>query len=209
MSTILGANGEPIRKSLRANYRGAPPVDEDEGWTDNSYHPVKSLEDAKFLGDEEYHNTLGVHNPLWRYIITRYTKESEAPLLVIGYDAMALAIELSQWTYPINMVVRNNDEKKHAEYDTKRQAGFFKKLIVSNYMKGEGGYPASRIAIFIGIIDRMDNEYAKKFVDFLLKGVNEVVCAVKPNRNWRDVFGKNLADVVGYNKGNWLLLRIN
>lgn len=174
------------------------------GWTDASYKPSKTLEEANYLGDEEYHNSLGVHNPLWRYIIKRYTVESDAPLLVMGSQSLPLAIELSQWTYPVNLIVRDGKEKRQAESDAKRQAGFFKSIRVD----GEG-YPKSRIAIFIGIIDDLPDNRAKEFVDFLLKGVKEVVCAVRPTRNWRDIFGKRIIDALGYNKGRWLLLRLN
>ena len=73
-----------------------------QGWKDNSYHPSRTLEEANYLDDATYNDRLGVHNPLWRYIITTYTTESDAPLLVIGYEALPLAIELSEWTYPVN-----------------------------------------------------------------------------------------------------------
>src|SRR3972149_5206600 len=99
-----------------------------KGWTNSSYRPSRTIEEANYLGDEEYHERLGVHNPLWRYIIQRYTKESEAPIMVIGYDALPLAIELSQWTYPVNLVLRNEEEIKRAKSDAKRQAGTFQSV---------------------------------------------------------------------------------
>lgn len=180
-----------------------------KGWTNSSYRPSRNLEEANYLGDEEYHDRLGVHNPLWRYIINRYTTESDAPLLVMGYEALPLAIELSQWTYPVIMVVKNEEEKKRAEYDAKRQAGFFKQIIFRDFVFSRAGYPMSRVAVFISIIDGVPDKEAKEMVEHLLKGVNEVVCAVRPNRDWRGIFGKNLVDVLRYSKGQWMLLRIN
>lgn len=192
-----------------AKRKGFRHPNQQPGWTDNSYKPSRTLEEANYLGDEEYHDRLGVHNPLWRYIIKRYSKESDAPLLVMGYEALPLAIELSQWTYPIVMVIKNEEEKKRVEYDAKRQAGFFKQILARDVVLSRAGYPMSRVAIFISIIDRVPDKEARDMVNHLLKGVKEVVCAVRPNRDWRSVFGKNLVDALRYSKGRWMLLRIN
>lgn len=190
-----------IKENLRKGFNHAS---NQPGWTPSGYKPSRNMEEASYLGDEEYSDRLGVHNPLWRYIIKRYTTESDAPLLVIGYESLPLAIELSQWTYPINLVVKNEYEKGKAKSDALRQAGTFKNILID----GEG-YAKSRIAIFIGVIDKMPSERARLYVENLLKGVNEVVCAVKPDRNWKDVFGKKLIDSLLYYKGQWRLLRIN
>jgi len=190
-----------IKEQLKKGFRHP---NKQPGWTDASYKPSKTLDEANYLGDEEYHDSLGIHNPLWRYIIRRYTVEKEAPLLVIGFQALPLAIELSQWTYPVNLILKNENEKRQAESDAKRQAGFFKNIRID----GEG-YPKSRIAIFIGIIDNLPDRKATEFVNYLLKGVKEVVCSVKPNRDWGKILGKRIVDALRYNKGKCLLLRLN
>jgi len=187
-----------LKKQLRKGFNHSS---KQKGWSENSYRPSKTLEESKYLSDEEYSDRLGVHNPLWRYIIKRYTTESEAPLLVIGMEALPLAIELSQWTYPINFIVRNEQEKAKAESDSKRHAGNFKTFI--------NGFKKSRVAIFIGIIDDMSDRDARRHVDYLSKGVNEVVCAVRPDRDWERVFGKRLVDSLKYYKGQYRLLRIS
>ena len=173
-----------------------------KGWTNSSYKPSRTLEEANYLGDEEYHDRLGVHNPLWRYIISRYSKESEAPLMVIGFDTLPLAIELSQWTYPINLVLKNEEEIKRAKSDAQRQAGFFKSISTSE------AHSSNRVAIFIGIIDHMPDRDVREYIDFLLKGVKEVVCAVRPNRDWRSILGERVVDGISYYKGQYLLLRM-
>jgi len=178
------------------------------GWTKNSFKPATTPEEANYLGDEEYHDSLGVHNPLWRYVIKRYTKESETPILVVGYDALPVAIELSQWTYPVVFVVKNKTELEKAKYDIKRQAGFFKDTLTLPFENYLGGYPHSRVAIFIGIIDKMDNDGARIFIDNLKKSATQIICAVKPNRNWKDTLGKSLIDSLSYYKGRFNLLRI-
>lgn len=174
-----------------------------KGWTNSSYRPSRNLEEAGYLGDEEYHDRLGIHNPLWRHIIKRYTTESEAPLIVIGFDTLPLAIELSQWTYPVHMVVRE-DQMKRTESDAQRQAGTFKSLV-SHIER----CPRSRVAIFIGIMDDMTDDEARKYIEYLLKGVREVVCAVREDRDWKKVLGKRIQYGLRYYHDQWRLLVLN
>lgn len=174
------------------------------GWADNSYHASRTLEEANYLGDEEYHDSLGVHNPLWRYIIDRYRQEWDAPIICLGFSSLPLAIELSQWTYPVSLVVQNEREIKQAESDAKRQAGSFQ--IITTDVEA---CPRSRVAIFVGLLDRMPEKDIKHFVDYLLKGVKEVVCAVSKDRNYPKIFGESLVDTMRYNNNEWRLLRFN
>lgn len=179
------------------------------GWTNASPRPSKTLEEASYLGDEEYHDRLGVHNPLWRYIINRYTKESDTPLMVMSYQALPIAIELSQWTYPVVYVAETDQEIANVKRDATRQAGFFKQLLKINYKNYLGGYPYSRVAIFIGIIDKMDSGNAIAFVENLLESAQEIVCAVSPNRDWRNVLAKYEVNGLNYYRNKWSLLRIS
>jgi hypothetical protein len=105
-------------------------------------------------------------------------------------------------------VVRNETEKQKALYDIKRQAGSFKDLLVIPYRNYLGNYPHSRVAIFIGIIDNMDNYSAKKIVDNLKESTAAIICSVKGNRNWKDVLEESLVDSLSYYKGRYNLLRI-
>lgn len=198
---ILDNSNELQRK------RGYNHPSKQAGWTDNSYHASRTLEEANYLGDEEYHDRLGVHNPLWRYVINRYREEWDTPIIVMGLESLPLAIELSQWTYPVSMVVRNEKEIKQAESDAKRQAGTFRELT-DNVEKCS----KARVVIFVGLIDNpnLTDDDAKETVEFLLKGVKEVVCAVNPSsRNWRKIFGNRVVDTVRYNNGRYILLRFN
>lgn len=197
-----------LNERERQRRRGYRHNSNQPGWIDSSYKPARTLEEAQYLGDEEYNHRLGVHNPLWRYVIRRYTKESDAPLLVMGYDTLSIAIELSQWTYPVIYVSETEKEVSDVKRDAQRQAGFFKELLKIPYKAYRGYFPASRVAIFIGIIDEMSPDDAKIFVDNLLKSVNEIVCAVAPNRDWRSALAKYRLDGLSYYKDQWILLRI-
>jgi len=179
------------------------------GWTNVSPRPSRTLEEASYLGDEEYHDRLGVHTPLWRYIINRYTKESDTPLMAMSYQALPIAIELSQWTYPVVYVAETDKEVADVKRDAARQAGFFKQLIKVDYKSYRGGYPYSRVAIFVGVIDEMDSSDARDFIDNLLESAQEIVCAVTPNRDWRDVLAKYKVNGLNYYRNKWSLLRIS
>lgn len=174
-----------------------------QGWSDNSYHASRTLEEADYLSDDEYHDRLGVHNPLWRYVINRYRDEFNTPIMVLGKEALPLAIELSQWTYPTSLVVKNEKERKKAISDSQRQAGNFTRIVID----GER-FIRSRIAIMIGIIDSVPVEKAKKTIDHLLEGVNVVICAVKRNRDWSSIFGNKIKYGLRYYHGEWLMLVI-
>ncbi len=177
------------------------------GWTP-SESKVGKLSDT--LGDEEYHDSLSIHNSLWRYIINRYPKESQAPLLILGYETLPVAIELSQWTYPITYVVGNQAEVDQVKRDAERQAGTFKKLLKIPYFRWVSTYPFSRVAVFIGIIDRMTDKDVIQWLKNLLKSTTEIVFAVEDNRNWRDLLSPEFK-VIGnsYPKRNWNLIRLS
>lgn len=147
------------------------------------------------LSDQEYFASVGINNPLIRYIITRYSQYerktgegsyvNEAKVNIIGYPSVAIGIELSQWDYPIIFTADNEEDIIKAKRDCEIQAGVFKHFVkIDNLYE----IPSAVIIAFIGILDegiyRSDTE-AKRFIQLIKSKCFEMTFVVSTNRDWR------------------------
>lgn len=163
------------------------------------------------ISDEIFYATVAIHDPLWRYIIQRYTTEvygkNLATVNVIGYEAFPVGIELSQWSYPINFITSHYDDIKKAHHDAEVQAGFIDKYICFPFWKN---IPQATVVCFIGVLDELAKDAdILKILDLYLRRCNEVVCAVKIKRDWGLFLeGKYDYDMKEYPSGKTVLLSI-
>lgn len=105
--------------------------------------------------DEAYYASVAIHDPLWRYIISHYDKEiydhiNVSPVTILGYRAVPVAIELTQWGYEVNIITDRVEDFIRAKKDCEIQAGSPKQLLYFDYTKN---VPRSCVISFIGIID--------------------------------------------------------
>lgn len=153
-----------------------------KGWNLN---PIDYESRRKQFQDESFHKTLAVHDPLWRYIVKRYTKEiydyqNIANVTVLGYDSLPIAIELSQWGYPVTFITDNYEEWKKAKKDCEIQSGKLKELLWFDYTKN---VPKGAIICFLGILDAFTgNLEAYSYIDLLLRRYREVICSLYYNK---------------------------
>lgn len=139
------------------------------------------------VDDEDFHNTLALHDPLWKYIIHHYNKEvythiNIAPVIVLGYQTLPVAIELSQWGYDVIFITDKIEEQKKAKIDCKIQAGFLKENIWFNFRKNS---PKAACMCFIGILDAVKTTTeVHTLIDLYLRRVREIICAIKDDRDW-------------------------
>lgn len=174
-----------------------------KGWRDSSPRVGYSQNQ---LRDEDYHKTLAFHNPLWRYIIKHYPKEAQTPIAILGYSAIPIAIELSQWTYPIIYITDTYEGVKKAKRDCEIQAGFFKHFLYFNY---QYNCPRVRITTFLEALVGWSKLEIYQFLDLLLRRCNEIVCAVPDDRNWSKILeGRYDYNMYKYPKNNYYLLTI-
>ena len=172
-------------------------------WVDSS---LKSKAYKGQLKDEEYYLTLAKHNFLWRYIVTRYPKEATSPLCVLGYSAIPIAIELSQWTYPVTYITDTYEGVIKAKQDCKIQAGFFKDFYYFDFGKN---CPPSCVISFIGLLDQLPLDELYDYIDLLLRRCREIVCAVPNNRDWEALFKHQYRLIMKeYPEKDWMLLCI-
>jgi len=163
-----------------------------------------------WISDELYNNTLAVHDILWRYAVIRFPYEKECPVLTIGYGSVPIAIELSQWTYPVSYIAQSWEEKKQVLNDCQHQAGFLKDIYVINYWQG---IPRARVCIFTGLLSQLTEKEIYRWLDLVFQSVHVVVCAELthgyPYHDWRKILEKRY-DVTGlwYNRKEYTFLEI-
>lgn len=172
-------------------------------WKDSSPHAGYNRNQLK---DEEYHLTLAYHNPLWRYVTQRFTNEAACPVTVLGYDSIPLAIELSQWTYPVTYITDTHEGVEKAKKDCEIQAGSFKDFYYFDFGKN---CPASRIVLFIGLLQEIPDDEIIEFLEMLLRRCREVVCGVPNIKDWYHLLsGKFNFDMEYYHKNEFVKLVI-
>lgn len=158
------------------------------------------------LKDEEYHLTLAYYDKLWRHIVTRYPNEAVSPVCVLGYSAIPIAIELSQWTYPVTYITDTWKGVLRAKKDCEVQAGFFKDFLYFDFTRN---IPHTRVVTFIGIIDTMELKDMYNYLDLLLRRSREVVCAVSNKKSWaRLLEGRYYFNIMTPDRGDFVILTI-
>lgn len=141
------------------------------------------------LSDDDYYDSLALNDPLWRYIISHYPKEvygeNRASVVVLGYKTLAVAIELTQWSYPVIFIARTYDEVKRAKRDCEIHAGSLKENIYFDYLSN---IKRAHVVTFTGILDEFhSNIQVYRYLDMLLLRTGEVVCAVEDDRDWVEI----------------------
>lgn len=166
-------------------------------------------EKSKYTGqitDDTYHGIVGYHNPMWRYMINRHDGDTLCPINILGYTAIPLAIEFSQWGFPVTFVTSTYDGVKRAKEDCEQHSGNFKKFLYFDFTKD---CPNAKITLFINIIDTLPEDDIFNFIDMLLRRSREIICSVKNDRDWRKVLsGKYSIDMSEYKDKQFCLLNI-
>lgn len=178
-------------------------IQNQKGWVDSSTHIGKT---EPYLTDSQLWATKVRVYPIKDYILTRYPQEafdamdsknqrkvqSWGPFIFLGIKTVPLAIELSQWGYDASVVVLDEVSKTKVIRDANRQAGLFKKVVVSNYMPGP--VPEGSIVFIVDMLDsRRDSDEIREVVDIWLSNHHEIICALPRDRQWRDVFCKKFS----------------
>lgn len=100
-------------------------------WIDSSIKadPNPQLR-AKLLEDDEYLANMREREPIYKFIIQNFVFDpndvlcySKHPILLLGYESTPLACELSQWRYPVTLVLANFFEEVDAKKIMARHNG--------------------------------------------------------------------------------------
>jgi len=131
------------------------------------------------LDDLAYYANVAFHDPIWRYIVNHYPKEiydeNVSSIVILGYSSIPVAIELSQWSYPITFLTDSYDEMMKAKRDCEIQAGFLKELYYFPYRKN---MPKATIIVAIGLLDTLKTYEVSKWVNLMVKRGREILLVV-------------------------------
>ena len=179
------------------------------GWQDSS--PRIGYSRGQ-ITDEAYYASVAIHDPLWRYIIAHYDKEiydheNTTPVTVLGYRALPVAIELTQWGYDVSILTNKFEDFMRAKKDCEIQAGSPKQLFYFDFTKN---VPRGCVISFIGIIDTFKSDsQIFDFLDLCLRRNREVVCAVHNDRDWKELLEKKYEVVIKpYPIGKFLFMSL-
>jgi hypothetical protein len=130
-----------------------------------------------------------------------------SPVVVLGYEALPAAIELSQWGYEVTLLTDNFGEIAKITKDLKIHAGNLKSTIWFDYLKN---CPKAVCMCFIGILDTLQSTTrSHSLIDLWLRRVEEVICAVKKNRDWENLLrDKYCYKILPYPNSDYVLLTI-
>lgn len=164
------------------------------------------------ITDEQYYATVAIHDPLWRYVISHYDAEiydhlNTAPVAVLGYRSLPVAIELTQWGYDVTILTRTLGEFRKAQKDCVIQAGSPKEILYFDYTKN---IPRVCVVCFIDVIsDFEDESRIFTFLDLCLRRSREVVCAVRDDRDWKELLSrKYVCTIKPYPVGKYLFMSL-
>ena len=160
------------------------------------------------ITDESYQGILGYHNPIWKYVINRYDdlNGNLCPITVVGYTAIPLAIEFSQWGFPVTYITETYEGVKKAKADCEIHSGKFKDFYYSDFIND---CPGSKLIIFVGIIDKLKKDEMFDFIDMLLRRGREIIFSVRNDRDWRNIFsGKYITNVSKYSDQQFCLITL-
>ena len=136
------------------------------------------------LSDDLHNKNLGLHAPLWLYIVEKYKNPPSSPIVGLGHLVASPLIELSQWDFPITHVVSNYDRMLAGKKDNEIQAGFFNEMFYFDFLNNS---PQGRVTTFIGIAEYLTEERLFNWLDLLLRRSREVIFAVPKDRDWHGV----------------------
>jgi hypothetical protein len=153
-------------------------------WVDSSPKIELRPQLTKYLPDEKYLANLRVREPIFKYIIQNFKFNPlmfldaiKYPVLLLGYYSTPLAIELSQWNYPVTLIVKTAEEIGRVKANMERHAGIMRELFYYNYYSG---VPASKIIVWVdddfSIPEERKSEwikYLKTRCQFLILGLKE------------------------------------
>lgn len=138
------------------------------------------------MSDEDFHYILGYHKPAWVHILDRLPHESKHPIVVFGKYSIPVAIELSQWGYPVSYLVKDWDEEKHIARTLDVHFGQLK-IIQQDYLKN---IPRCKAVFITDLLEYFTNiEELHIFMDMLLSRAKIVFISTTSLKNWRAILG--------------------
>jgi len=149
-----------------------------------------NLNKKQVFDDALYNSVMQLHYPLYQYIVTNYRNEiwdgNLASIAVFGDYSLPLAIELSQFRYPVTYIAKDLPELEAAKKSNEKMGGHL--IHDAFWFDYTQNIPRVHIALFVDVLENMvsDNRIYT-YIDLLLRRCGEIVCSVKSTLNWRSI----------------------
>ena len=181
------------------------------GWT-NSVSRVGTWDNQ--LDDFDFQEVCTTHNHLWRNHIAKvYAPKvdniktlKEYPIVVLGYNMLPIAVELSQWDFPVTFVTSDKHSLAKSLQDIETHAGNMKNVYAFDYTENS---PRGKFIVFSDILIHLPDERKLWFIDMLLERCRIIICAEKIDYDWRSLLGKRYNIIMSrYPEGDYDLIKI-
>lgn len=156
-------------------------------WVDSSSQANQYPQYREEFSDEEYLVNLQIREPAVRYVIQNFIMDPNDPLdymkypiTIAGVKSHTLGIELSQWGYPIHLIVKSEQEAKVARKNAERQGGKYASIRVSNFYQG---IKSCKILIWVDDDKSLPRDRVGEWVSYLKQQSQFLIFAVKKSRD--------------------------
>lgn len=160
-------------------------------WIDTSPQPDQMPQLRQTLTDEEYMLNLQLREPAVRFVLRNFIIDPEKyqdylnyPVLLIGAKAFPMGIELSQWGYPVTLLVRSQQEKTIVKKNITKQGGVIEHIAAYNYFVG---VPSSRIIIWVDDDKKLPRSRVKEWLTYLRSRCQVLIFLVKSSKRTRKI----------------------
>lgn len=148
------------------------------GWQDSSFNITQQDAETRlvFLDDKTWQAHMQSKEGAFKFIIQNFVFDpnnkddilngtpSKYPILCLGYTLMPLAVELSQWKYPVKLIINDSRQMKGVTVNSEQYAGEIDKIECYNYYLG---VDSSRVIVFFDDDPYIDREHLADYLAYL------------------------------------------
>jgi len=152
-------------------------------WIDSSIHADPNIQMMdKLLLDENYLANMRDRESIFKFIIQTFVFDpndfpnfnDKYSILLIGYNAVALATELSQWKFPVILAVRNKKEQNAAKKVMDRYGG--------NFTITQGSVNGEKIIVWRDENKALTNDKKFEYLKFLSEKCQILIVSTKSKK---------------------------
>lgn len=147
-------------------------------WQDSSFNISKEDVETRlvFLDDKQWQAHMQMKEDAFKFIIQNFKFDpNEADdilsgtrykysVLCLGYTLMPLAVELSQWEYPVTLIINDQRQVKGVEVNAEQYDGRIENAMCYNYYIG---VPQSKIIVYFDDDPYIERQELHKYLKYL------------------------------------------
>lgn len=172
------------------------------GWADSSFNITEQDMETRlvFLDDKMWQAHMQTKEAALKFIIRNFIFDPnnaddilngtryKFPILCLGYTLMPLAVELSQWKYPVTLAINDSRQMKGVTVNSEQYAGEIEKTLCYNYYLGVDGY---RIIVFFDDDPYIDRRLLADYLKYLKSRCHVLVMGLIEDYDTKDILSKH------------------